>query len=140
MSIPIEQWGRDHWSTFAYIETVCVERVIGIPDRRKIQTNHNRHPHLIHHHSHTPELDGARYGIRLKDGVTLPGPDYDEWDCLDDMEEAGLIVDVGTGINPAYRMTEKGCEIAAQLRKHKAMGGQYAEFTPKTDPEREPAS
>ena len=86
MNIPIEQWGRDHWSTFTYIETVCVEIVIGIPGRRKIQTNHNRHPRLIHFHSHASELDGARYGIRLKDGVTLPGPDYDEWDCLDDME------------------------------------------------------
>lgn len=95
-------------------------------------------PALAHYHD--KELDGAQYGIRLKGGVTLPGPDYDEWDCLNDMEEAGLIVDVGTGINPAYRMTEKGCDVAARLRKHKAMGGQYAEFTPNTEPESEPVS
>ena len=138
MSIPIDQWGRDHWSAFAYIEAICVERGYCVPDRRKIQTNHNRHPHLAYYHD--KELDGAQYGIRLKGGVTLPGPDYDEWDCLDDMEEAGLMVDVGTGINPAYRMTEKGCDVAAQLRKHKAMGGQYAGFTVKADPEEEPAS
>ena len=115
-----------------------MERIIGIPDCRKIQTNHNRHPHLAYYHDR--ELDGAQYGIRLKDGVTRPGPDYDEWDCIDDMEEAGLIVDVVTGINPAYRMTEKGCDVAAQLRKHKAMGGQYAQFTIRTEPEKESAS
>lgn len=48
------------------------------PAAAKIQTNRNRHPHLAHYHE--KELDGAQYGIRLKGGVTLPGPDYDEWD------------------------------------------------------------
>ena len=43
---PMKQWGRDHWSTFAYIEGICVDYPdkIGKPDHRKIQCNANRHP------------------------------------------------------------------------------------------------
>ena len=42
-----------------------------------------------------PPPDGACFGIRLAGGVTLPGPDYNEWDCLADAEHEGLITSVG---------------------------------------------
>ena len=127
--IPMSRWGQDHWQVFAYIESVCVERSgLCWPDRRKIQANHNRHPLLVHYPN--PDLDGAHWPIRLKGEEELPGPDYDEWDCIEDLEREGLLRNVGTGVNPAYRMTEAGSAIAGQLRRHKANGGDYKEFEP----------
>lgn len=129
--IPMSRWGKDHWSTFAYVETLCVDSPdgMGIPNHQRVQTNYDRHPGLavsIHGENH----DGARHGIRLAGGVEMPGPAYDEWDCIDDMEAEGLLANVGTGVNPAYRLTEKGMIVAGQLRAHKARGGRYADFEP----------
>ena len=127
--IPMHKWGKDHWSTFAYIETRCVDgmRGLGKPKPAHIQTNHNRHPFMGNVH------DGSAYGIRLKGGETLPGPDYDEWDCIDDMENNGLINNIGTGINPVYRMTKRGNHIAGHLRAYKTQGGNYATFYPEME-------
>ena len=119
-------WGKDHWSTFAYLETKCVNdpKGLGKPNPLQIQTNHNRHPHMGNHH------DGSGHSIRLKGGVELPGSDYDEWDCLDDAERLCLIENVGSGINRLYKFTEFGMKIAGQLRAHKMRGGNFADFQP----------
>ena len=125
--VPTFMWGMDHWAVFAYIETCCVESQTdrGYPDHRRIQTNQGRHPGMDN------PVDGSQYGIRLRGGVEIVGPDYDEWDVIDDLAAVGLIEILGSGINPAYRMTEGGLEMAGQLRRHKAMGGQLANFTPR---------
>ena len=130
--IEMSRWGKDHWSVFAYIESLCVDYPDGIarPDRRRMQTNPARHPGLVGVMTVGTVLDATEYGIRLAGGKELPGAYYDEWDCIDDLEWYGLVRSMGTGINPEYRMTEKGMCMAAQLRTHKANGGQYANFTP----------
>lgn len=115
-------WGRDHYSVLLYIETCCVDGH-GRPDGRHVQANHNRHPMMGN------PLDGAAHGIRLADRV-LPGPDYDEWDCLDDFETYGLIENIGTGLQRRYRLTDTGKAVAAQIRGHRADGGGVAGFEP----------
>ena len=120
--IPMVEWGEDHWSIFAYIETRCVDYQ-GKPNPLHIQTNRYRHPAMGNTH------DGSAYSIRLKNRE-LPGPDYDEWDCLDDCEREGLLENIGTGINRAYKLTDKGLKIAAELRAFKANGGTFARFVP----------
>ena len=127
--VPIEKWGKDHWSVFMYVESICVNSTdgIGSPDHRRIQTNHNRHPEKRNNNYHSSP-DGADFGIRLNDGTELPGPDYDEWDCIRDLECYGFLRDIGTGIRPLYRITEKGNALAAALRKHKTGGGMLVDF------------
>ena len=129
LPIPPEQWGRDHWSALLYIETVCVDGQ-GIPGRQKVQCNANRHPGLLHHSPITNQpQDGSTYTIRLKSaGHEIPGPDYDEWDCLEDAEAAGFIESLGTGINPRFRMTGLGNRAAHQFRAHKSQGGNLTNF------------
>ena len=122
MRIGPQRWGRDHWNVLCYIETCCVDGT-GRPDPRSVQTNHARHPHMGN------PLDGSTHGIRLN-GEVLPGADYDEWDCLDDLEVFGLIENVGTGLNRRYRMTPTGQALAAQVRAHRANGGGVATFEP----------
>ena len=77
--------------------------------------------------------DGSEFGIRLYGGTELPGPDYDEWDCIFDLECYGLVKSLGTGIHPEYRMTEWGNKAAAELRKYRSQGGQLARYRYKED-------
>lgn len=127
---PMSQWGKDHWSTFAYIETLCVDSIdgIGTPDHRRVQTNSNRHPALDGNAYNILPCRGEDYSIRLTGGKEIPGPDYDEWDCIDDMISEGLLLHVGTGINPAYRLTKKGTDIIGKLREWKVNGGMFGTF------------
>lgn len=117
-----DDWGQDHWRTFLYVETCCVDKG-GVVDPRRVQTNHSRHP------VRGNPLDGSSYGIRLKDR-TLPGEDYDEWDCIEDMEHHGLLENDGTDNNPRYRLTAIGKSIAGQLRGHLSDGASCKTFTP----------
>lgn len=127
-TIPPGEWGKDHWSLLLYVETRCVDSPDGVgrPDNRNIQTNFNRHYEMANK-NYRGNHDGAKFGIRLRDR-TLPGPDYDEWDCMEDLMAAGYMRDVGPTLSPMYRMTERGQKVAALLRAHKARGGLLKDF------------
>ena len=141
LRIPPALWGKDHYSTLTYIETRCVESIngVGSPKIRQIQTNFNRHPYFDNSHPAIGQhIDGADYPIRLKDGIELAGPLYDEWDVLDDLERWGLIENVGTGFQRVYRFLDEGNRIVGQLRAHKTRGGNYADFVPDPPVNEEP--
>jgi hypothetical protein len=53
--------------------------------------------------------------------------DHDDWDCLEDMENAGLLEIVSVA-NTAIVLTAKGLAVAGHLRKHKATGGAFSDF------------
>ena len=125
--IPMNQWGKDHWSTLAYLETLAVENSgLAIPVNARMRTNEIRHPHLV---GFTPQgssaLNGSRYPTRLKEGEVK---EHDDWDCVDDATDEGLIEDVGTGLNRAYKFTKLGKEVMAKLRQFKMDGGNFHSF------------
>lgn len=127
--IPIEKFGKTHWSLFAYVETRAVDYK-GVLDRRHLSIDSFRHP-LV---AHLPWSRPDEYPTRLKDGELAH--DHDEWDCLEDLTAAGLIAREGTGIHPVFSLTDLGRRVASQLRDHKAHGGVYAQFVPNLcDPE-----
>jgi len=76
------------------------------------------------------------YGTRLKgfwkeDKTTDPSRqllDHDDIDCMDDLEDAGVIKNIGSGIHPVIRFTEFGHAVANRLREHKRDGGNFAGF------------
>jgi len=125
VSIKMDRWGKDHWSTFAYIETRIVDRK-GIPDRNNMRTDIDLHPALL-----GPQLavfgGNQKYPTRLKGSETVS--DHDDWSCLDDAEEYGLIENIGSGINRVYRLKERGKIVAAALRAYKADGKNFASFS-----------
>ena len=127
----MDKWGKDHWSTFAYVESLAVnsgEKGIAIPDNVKMRTNEKTHPHLVGNMGYmTDAFNGSGYPTRLKDGQ-MKG--HDDWDCLDDAVREGLLFDVGTGLNRAFKLTEFGFAISAQLRHHKAEGKVFHTFIP----------
>lgn len=122
MGVPVADFGKDHWSTFAYTECCTVDSK-GVLDPRRMRCDFNRRPGLFA----TQRLSADRkYPTILAGGRELP--DHDDWDCLDDLEAAGLLQQVGTGVNPVVRLTDAGHEAAAALRRHKAQGGNFAGF------------
>lgn len=125
--IPMNQWGKDHWSTLAYLETLAVEnKGLAVPVNARMRTNEIRHPHLVGFVPHgSTALNGSGYPTRLKDGEVK---EHDDWDCVDDATEEGLIEDVGTGINRAYKFTKLGKEVMAKLRQFKMDGGNFQDF------------
>ena len=132
-TVPMVEWGKDHWSLLAYVETCCVDTK-GVLDHDRMRTNVLRHPGLV-----GPRvamifnaLVGSgtkpyRYPTRLRNGTE---PEHDDWDCFYDLEAAGLIEDDGTGIHPVARMTPSGTQLAAEIRKHKSSGGSLFTFIP----------
>jgi hypothetical protein len=75
----------------------------------------------------------SSYGTRLKNYFADKShqlPEHDDYDCVDDFEGAGLLINNGTGINPIWQLTPEGLRIAAKLRAFKASGGQFYQFEP----------
>jgi len=126
MHIEKEKFGKDHWSLLAYVETRCI-------DYKGVLA-------LVHLRSMNRALSGMEWkpewGTRLSgfwndDGTTNPDlklPEHDDFDCLDDLEEAGYIKSLGTGLNPAYKLTKEGVKVCSKLRQHKSAGKHFSQF------------
>jgi len=125
--IPMEKFGKDHWSTFAYLESCAVDNE-GRIDLRRMRCDPDRHLGLvINLHMVTTE----KYPTRLR-AVGEQVRDHDDWDCFEDLEAAGLCTWEGTGVNPIAALTKYGEKVAGALRSFKAKGGNYCDFTPPT--------
>jgi len=128
----IDTFGKDHWSAFGYVDSVCAGQD-GIPDRDRMRCNHHRHPHLAGPITSQSTMLGVfdvkkpyRYPTRTKNGELK---EHDDWDCVDDLIEAALMLNIGTTVNPCWRITDEGLRVAGKLREHKQAGGQFSTFT-----------
>jgi len=130
-AVPITAFGKDHWSTFAYIETCCVDRK-GVVELVRMRTDAQRHPGLVGRVFTSDAV--RRYPTQLRrDDVTgrlRTLDDHDDWDCAEDLEAVGLLEWRGTGIHPVFVLTPLGRRVASQLRQHKAAGKNFCDFTP----------
>lgn len=133
--IPMSEWGKDHWSTLAYVETRCVDHD-GKLDGDKMRCNWRLHRTLIGRMQLQAGMNGEKYPTRLRQGDVLG---HDDWSCLEDMVSAGLLTWTETvefpgvvfgGTTVTVNLTETGTAIAQQLRHHKASGGSFADFMP----------
>ena len=127
-SVPMRDWGKDHWSLLGYLEYRCVNHK-GFVQFNQMQCNKNRHPQYLGISPHGSELDGSKYGIRLAGKRQLPGPDYDEWDCIEDLMAEGLIRDIGFTMTPQFQITDKGWEIVKQVMKFKGEGHHFYQMS-----------
>ena len=131
-----QQFGKDHWSLLAYIEMRCVDYK-GVLDVAHLRV---RNPAIGMGSYHAPygrPKWKPEYGTRLagyfkEDGTidkTQQIKNHDDLDCADELEEAGYIENMGTGLNPAYKMTKLGNQVASLLRQHKTEGKSFSSFT-----------
>lgn len=125
---PVSAFGRDHASLLAHIEYICVNSAgkgHGEIDSAKLRCNPETHPHKSRTHRGGTRGWEDAHGTRLKDGSVLPK--HDDWDCIEDMEAAGL-VDLLSYANGLIKLTEKGSATVARINKHKAGGGSFSDF------------
>jgi hypothetical protein len=87
----------------------------GVVRRENLRVIHRRHPAFAHEGG-----DASKYPTRLRGGQKLA--DHDDWDCIEDFEVVGLAENVGTGVNPVYRLTDKGREVAGLTRGRAGRG------------------
>src|SRR5271154_4036156 len=87
----LENFGRDHWTTFLYIETCCVDHG-GMPNKVRMRCDRRRHPWFVHMNPADGMREGG-YPTRLRDGAELH--DHDDWDCIDDLIAEGLLENLG---------------------------------------------
>lgn len=127
MNVPVEQFGQDHWSLLAYIETRCVD-FRGALDNQRLRIDPDRHPMLLGRMQRLMGSNLKKYPTFLSGRVQLPN--HDDWDCAKDLEACGFVVWGGTGANPVFSMTDKGSAMVAKLRKCKASGGSFGTFNP----------
>ncbi len=136
--IKVNQFGKDHWSLLAYVEY----RIMNHQGRLDLIQLRVKNPAIQQNITGTnlwkPEYGSRLHGYWNKDGSVNPKLkilDHDDFDCLDDLEDEGLIKSFGTGLNPAYKLTKKGAKIMSALTLHKQEGKNFAEFVPdKTQP------
>lgn len=147
-AVSIDRYGKDHWSMLAYVETLCVDSPgsdgVGRIDLRRVRCNGATHQLL---NANATVGWKPQYGTRLRgffdfsgranpDAAAAAGlqiKDHDDWDCLDDLADAGL-VDILSLVNGFVKMTPTGLDVSAQLRQHKATGGMFASFVPAAMP------
>jgi hypothetical protein len=96
---------------------------VGKIERSRMRVDIDRHPLLSHPVRHC--MEGCKYPTRLKDSVELE--DHDDWDCLDDLEAAGLL-EIRSLVNGCVKLTDRGKDVAGKLRSHLAGGGRLAGF------------
>lgn len=120
--IPIEAWGKDHWSTLLHVESRAVD------DSGKLRDEAMR----------TWKYGADKnYNTRLANGE-LAEDGHDDWCCLIDFMNEGLIEDdmqAGGyyGKHTSYvmvKLTDKGWNIAHQLRRYRGINGSYDGFVP----------
>ncbi len=143
----MKDFGKDHWSLLAYVECRCVDNK-GVPDGDHMRTNPNRHLGVNRPRANRfcEQKWKPEYGTRLV-GYFLEGDkrdksrqikSHDDWDCFEDLEAAGFVKNIGSGINQLWELTPHGIFVAAQLRAHKAAGKHFATFKPISQKEIQP--
>jgi hypothetical protein len=99
--------GRDHASTLVYLQTVTVNFAGIVKDDFHGQRMSDRR---------RPGWQPG-YGVRYWDGSQ--DGEKDDWDCLWDLEDLGLIKTKGTGFNPVVFMTALGNEVACKINAYR---------------------
>jgi len=139
-TILIEKWGKDHWSLLGFFEYWCTngdkgDALLGIKGKFKyMRCNADKQFDSGVFNSFRPKWESS-YSTRLKgyfedkDNSELQVNGHDDFDCMDEIEEAGLII-CGTLVTGSLKFTKIGIKFANELLAHKLQGNNYADFTP----------
>lgn len=112
--VPMERWGKDHCRALIYIESRNVDGN-GQPEMQRMRTKSGSLRRGTDTGHVTPR--SKDYPTILADGQ-LHG--HDDWDCVDDLVHAGLVLWEGTGTHPVLRLTSAGWTLAGAARRHLA--------------------
>jgi len=126
--VSIEDFGKDHWSLMGYIG--CRIDSNPVPDARNfgvLDSMNLRDKTRLHWN---PTYGTRLSGFWTDEGVNVERqlPDHDDFDCLDDLEAAGVITRISQTEILKVAFTSEGLHIYSALTKHKASGKHYSKF------------
>lgn len=110
--IELSLFGVDHWSTLLYVESRCVDH------GGELQRTD---PHM---RRKTRARASSKVPTRLNNKVVVEN--HDDYDCIDDLENAGLCVYQGDQI----ALTDLGWSVVGQLRRNRAEHKADRDFKP----------
>mgnify|MGYP001587956214 CR=1 FL=1 len=118
---PISSFGAQHWAMLLTVESAVVNHE---PFPANVLRAHPRRRLPFH----APPWDRRVSGTVLLDGTRLP--DHDDWDCLDDLEAAGLLGPA----KPVHPLTDEGWRVVGMARRyvaqHRVVDGFVATWAP----------
>lgn len=121
-----QQFGKDHWSTLAFLETQIVDKNFPI-DLKRLRVNDTKRAFSNGASFHEKiSMWSNDYSTKLKDGSRESG--HDDIDVIDELEEKGYIKNNGTHINIYPLLTDKGWKVCNAIREHKGNGGSFSTF------------
>lgn len=136
-TVAMKDFGKDHWSVLAYVETLCVDGDggVGQVDYKRLRVNEKTHPLLAKNFSMTKRRWKGDWGTRLRGfwpdatgrtDLKRQIRAHDDVNCMEDLEDAGLIVySTASGV---VTLTNLGRRISSMIREHKTKGGHFATF------------
>ena len=119
-----EQFGKTHFNLLLYCESCAVDYK-GQLDIRRMTINSDKRGYGTTTNTSWKPLYASTCVGNVK-----PDPMHDELDALEYLEDAGYLENIGTDLNPFIKLSDKGWQIAHELRRHKANGGNYNNFEP----------
>lgn len=130
-SVPLVRWGKDHWSTLAYV-AACVAKHRGYLRLEKMRCNPLLHHRLVPRGT-SLAASSAYAPTHLAGGRTIEK--HDDWSCVEDMIAAGLVTmseegNATAGKSPRFALTAAGRLLAHALAVHRTCGGQFETFVP----------
>lgn len=117
------EFGKQHWSLLAYLETQIVDKAFPI-DHRRMSCNEKKRGIS----NGSPFGWEDKWSTENKEGKQeILG--HDDIDCFEELESAGFIENKGTLLNMYPELTEKGWKCSNQLREFRGKGGNYKDFS-----------
>lgn len=109
--VEVARFGKDHWSTFAYVETRIMDYK-GVLDHDHMRCDEDRHMFMAGAGKRAQMFGGGlstkKYPTRLKKATRVSGVweveekfDHDDYDCLLDAIGVGLLEVAMPGVNTA---------------------------------------
>jgi len=128
MKIRPREWWYDHWSTMLYVETVVVDNGGKLaPDKMRTSFENEKHQNYVQaRHRHSMEREHPTSFLCLDERGWTPGLalQHDDWSCLEDFVREGYMEEpeTYTGFLGPVKLTDKGWDLAHQLRRLRGMG------------------
>lgn len=135
---PMGLWGKDHWSLLGYVESVLVEcKRFELGQDARMRMNEATLNNMRIHNPNPKRPTGKQslaiamrpeHGTRLKDNQVLIN--HDDLECLKDFADTKLIDLKAEDLRPGafLSLSDKGQKLSYAVRKHKAGGGNFANF------------
>lgn len=138
--IPVANWSKDHWSMMAYMNSVMTDTGSGFQVGYDPRMTHGRRNYRVMRgdcpnplrpnptNIAGPVMD-EQYSTRIveDDGTRSAIKGHDDWSCVQDFANAGMLTQSVDDVEPAVFLTfsELGDTFAAALTKHKRDGGMF---------------